>query len=551
MVAVANAPEAASSPNADDHDEEDVNAFDCDEDSDDDPRTEPTDEVGDDEDATTAGRGGHPITTTTTTKSQITTVRPMSKVSEEKVSKAAMDTLRTTEDQSPGALHVLEPSQDEILRPSNKSSKSKGDGYVSTDGGGRHSKGGVGGAMGRSSDASELVGRRRRTSDDPLPSLSPKSKITGKIRDRTSRASTSRGSSNNNAETTGRNDIDDNNDVRGDENDDDDDDDKGGDDDTPGAFAIGGILPSTSSQSLVIGSGSGHLNANGNNNNNRYDEESGDAAAAAAGLFSSIIAHTQGGDSTSDAIVAELVPKEKDVLAHIEEQVAERLEKEREKQVIAEATNITTVSSSRKTRLCVRLGLLLGLLFIVIGAIVIGLTLRSSRQGGSFLTRPPTMSPTNSPTMQPTPSPTRYITPEFMELLDFIGPIVMGENYQAIVEEDSNLPQYQALDWLANHDMYEIDDDSNYTIEEQKDILIERYALTVFFFATGGNKTWNIPTNFMDPTKSTCDWGDYDAGRGVFCVYEDEKLEKESVTHVLFSKYLSHFILCDFPWITN
>ena len=329
---------AASRESMDVHDvDDDINVFDCDGEDDDDP-TEPSkkdDEVVEQGAAAEVLGEGRPVPKLhqTSTSSSTGRRRPMSKVEEEKVSKAALDTLRTrtNEDQdptgfmmnssSPGAIQVVletPPPPDEIVRSSNnKSCKSSKE------------------------------GRRTRTSDDPLPSLAPKSTKstkTGKIHDRTSRAS--RGTRNNVG-----NDDDDN--AVGSDDD---------DDDGPGAFAIAGLLPSTSSQSIVVGGDSGHLTTPADrSNNNGYDEEIGGAAMTTTG------AEQGGGDdvsTTASAIVAELVPKENDVLAHIEEQVAERLEKEREKQVIAEATTIT-VSSSRKTRL-VRWGLL-GLLLIFIG----------------------------------------------------------------------------------------------------------------------------------------------------------------------------------------
>ena len=123
-------------------------------------------------------------------------------------------------------------------------------------------------------------------------------------------------------------------------------------------------------------------------------------------------------------------------------------------------------------------------------------------------------------------------------MLEWIGPdIVKDGSYLTLLEESSmGTPQYRALDWLANHDLYELNS-TQFSIEQQKDFLIERYAVAVFFFATGGGgKSWNMPNGFMDPNLSICDWGDFQAARGVFCLYKDDDMYKESITHLMFSK---------------
>jgi hypothetical protein len=124
------------------------------------------------------------------------------------------------------------------------------------------------------------------------------------------------------------------------------------------------------------------------------------------------------------------------------------------------------------------------------------------------ITKVPTAAPTTFTTEPPTVAPTRYTTPEFDELLKWIGPSVT-DNIQTL--QDPTTPQYVAFDWLANVDGYEAPDVVFITPEQ---VFIERYVLALLYFSTNG-KSWKNQYNFILPT-SICDWND-EGGDGVLC----------------------------------
>eukprot|EP00538_Stauroneis_constricta_P006429 CAMPEP_0119548968 /NCGR_PEP_ID=MMETSP1352-20130426/2766_1 /TAXON_ID=265584 /ORGANISM="Stauroneis constricta, Strain CCMP1120" /LENGTH=725 /DNA_ID=CAMNT_0007594385 /DNA_START=340 /DNA_END=2517 /DNA_ORIENTATION=- len=61
-------------------------------------------------------------------------------------------------------------------------------------------------------------------------------------------------------------------------------------------------------------------------------------------------------------------------------------------------------------------------------------------------------------------------------------------------------PQYRAAKWIAEEDTLEIEMDG----DAQHSFFIERYALAVLYYATGG-ETWKWQMNFLKPT-SVCNW---------------------------------------------
>ena len=210
-------------------------------------------------------------------------------------------------------------------------------------------------------------------------------------------------------------------------------------------------------------------------------------------------------------IVAELAPTEEDMEqrvadrleAQIEErltkQLEDRLEKEREHQVVAEAVELDPDKDcmcgfSRTTFLA---------LAIIVLVIAIGVTVALS--GPDEETPSPTMEPvpTSMPTSTPTiiatesPSESPSTPTRFQTLVKHIGQTIFGSSEYTIPAIDS--PQYVALDWLANNDTLFVDLD---TVPTQ--VLVERYAMSVLYFATGGlAASWD--TSFLEPIP-ICDW---------------------------------------------
>ena len=62
-------------------------------------------------------------------------------------------------------------------------------------------------------------------------------------------------------------------------------------------------------------------------------------------------------------------------------------------------------------------------------------------------------------------------------------------------------PQFQALDWLVYNDTYFMEDN----IQNNPNILIERYVLAVLYFSTGGPTHWKEQYQFLSNT-SVCLW---------------------------------------------
>jgi len=63
--------------------------------------------------------------------------------------------------------------------------------------------------------------------------------------------------------------------------------------------------------------------------------------------------------------------------------------------------------------------------------------------------------------------------------------------------EDKRSPQYKALDWIANRDMYQID--------PMLPLFIQRYTLAVLYYSTNGPITWKASKNFLSPIHE-CNW---------------------------------------------
>ena len=86
-------------------------------------------------------------------------------------------------------------------------------------------------------------------------------------------------------------------------------------------------------------------------------------------------------------------------------------------------------------------------------------------------------------------------------------------SYNVSIEDLETLssPQYFALDWMADEDSTDLQDDLS------DDELVERFVLVVIYYATGGATWGNNRTNFLNSTRSTCSWKDDGSGRGVGC----------------------------------
>jgi hypothetical protein len=133
------------------------------------------------------------------------------------------------------------------------------------------------------------------------------------------------------------------------------------------------------------------------------------------------------------------------------------------------------------------------LLLIIVG-VVVGFVVALGGKDGD----PPTMAPTASPTIS-----------KFTQLLDIIGAVTSDIE----LLQDPTTFQYEALDWLANADTWEVDIDS---VPSQ--VFVERYVVALLYLSTN-ELSWINGYKFLSPT-SVCEWN-ISGETGVAC-NEDE-----------------------------
>jgi hypothetical protein len=151
---------------------------------------------------------------------------------------------------------------------------------------------------------------------------------------------------------------------------------------------------------------------------------------------------------------------------------------------------------SRKERRFL-IGAALALLLVVVGvilAVIIPLNTNNDKHSPSILDS--AVTPTQSPTTAPTPC-TRTSLDCLAEML------LQNEVSDAEALQDESSPQFLALHWLANNDPAVLDLDTMPTV-----ILVERYVLAVFYFATSAEGGLNV-------LKSVCEW------KGILCNRDD------------------------------
>ena len=106
---------------------------------------------------------------------------------------------------------------------------------------------------------------------------------------------------------------------------------------------------------------------------------------------------------------------------------------------------------------------------------------------------------------------------------------------------NDSTPQGKAIRWLAEEDGLEVD-------PADSEVLVQRYALAVFFYATGG-ETWIHKAHFLS-NMNVCHWNELDlddqAGshdsRNIKTTYVGTNCTEggSTVTSLLLSKFLSN-----------
>jgi hypothetical protein len=224
------------------------------------------------------------------------------------------------------------------------------------------------------------------------------------------------------------------------------------------------------------------------------DEES--AVVVSEVIHGELIDGVADAAQVADGLHAELAER-------LEIELAKRLLKERELQVIAQVVQVPTKEDGgndnddddEDSSICGLsqncFFLVVAVLLLIIVGVVVGVVVASGGRDGD----PPTMAPTASPTIL---SP----SPKFTQLLNIIG----ADTSDIELLQNSTTLQYEALHWLANMDAWEVDIDS-FTSQE---VFVERYVLALLFLSTNEN-SWIKDYNFLTPT-SVCEWKNGEGG---------------------------------------
>jgi hypothetical protein len=207
----------------------------------------------------------------------------------------------------------------------------------------------------------------------------------------------------------------------------------------------------------------------------------------------------------------------------LEREVEERMKRERQQQVVAEAVEVTP-STNEDTddqggvvcgvpRNCCYVKCAI-LFILLISGLAVGIIFAT--RGKATVAPIPIEVPTDSP-VAATNAPTFYSTSErFQMLLDLVGPSV-NSNIQLL--QDPTTPQHDSLKWLADIDEWNPD------VEPLPiQVLVERYVLALLYLSTNG-KSWSTQTKFLQNT-SVCEWFDDEEDDAEFIVCDGLYLSK-------------------------
>jgi hypothetical protein len=130
--------------------------------------------------------------------------------------------------------------------------------------------------------------------------------------------------------------------------------------------------------------------------------------------------------------------------------------------------------------------------------VALGIVLGKDDPQAVFETPSPTVTPSSAPTLAPTEVPT---SDQFTHVSSLV------ESLFGYSLTDSQSPQFRAAQWMATTDEH-----VDYTTVTDARFA-QRYALAVFYYATGGDTDWITSALFLTPTLHECDWNEK-AGEG-------------------------------------
>ena len=153
------------------------------------------------------------------------------------------------------------------------------------------------------------------------------------------------------------------------------------------------------------------------------------------------------------------------------------------------ATNVQAITTSEPKR-NKWIPALIVVTLVVLAAIGVslGVTLGRKNQDPAQAT---TESQTASPTMAPTQAPTST---------RFIQVAALVESLLGTTLTETSSPQYKAAEWMAN-----VDSALDLSTVES-DRFLQRYALVVLYFSTGGEESWINQALFLTPDMHECGW---------------------------------------------
>lgn len=154
-----------------------------------------------------------------------------------------------------------------------------------------------------------------------------------------------------------------------------------------------------------------------------------------------------------------------------------------------------------------RSAILLGLSLVVAGIVFIVLSVNKKESSNGGYAQQQT--PTNTPSYYVPTDVETTISPLAQLLIDFL---VLNSITSVQELLDASSPQRRAVAFLAstrnNPHMDLVTNIVSDSTKEGNYKLLERYALSVFYFSTGGDVDWTQPYHFLDPALDACAWND-------------------------------------------
>jgi Leucine-rich repeat (LRR) protein len=130
-----------------------------------------------------------------------------------------------------------------------------------------------------------------------------------------------------------------------------------------------------------------------------------------------------------------------------------------------------------------------GIVLLVLVAVGVSLGVVIPRQRSAVL------STTESPSAAPSEAPSQAPTSTSFSVIAQAVESVFGTTL-----DDTTSPQYKAAQWMAEEDQLIVDPSNDLSRFAQ------RYAMVVFYYATGGDTSWIRQANFLSPTLDICSW---------------------------------------------